>query len=833
MALEYSTVRINITTIAADGIDVDDIPDDTPLTGSLELTPMIAAGSAIQYDDGGTLKLKTVSPIAVDIGVTGDISHQGRDYVKVLAPTASTTNLAQLQWRASFKNLRYGSQVITMQPIYFYATPGAEINLADNVNVAPSSLAVQLSRGPRGFGIGQVETDSATDELVFKLDDTFGTEVGRATLPVIDELPENSVELAQLVPDVREIVESVAGKLDEAAGDTRYAPVEGSPVYSLKNVIDAEEYALPGDLYDHQRVQRAVAAAANLGVREVLLKKSSYTFQQGINMNGCHDLTVRGAGPFSTEIFVPGTPTDTMVYSAFWTSGACSGLLFDDFTIRGTAVDDVTGPRRSRTYSPTPGVSQAFTFRGDLIPTVEGVTPNPAYPVVRDIEIGSGIRIKGTRTLPWLFAGVRGKAVARGAYAENTMDASWIFCDIVEAHNLTSVNSADNAFSFSRGNKCVNFSNLTAINPAYYAVWISGFRTSNPGADGPSWPGPQNVTGSGVIGKNCGMGGLLLDDAPRNGTVTGVMIDGVQRGPSDERSALGGVGIRFGGFPSNDRVSPTQFANNFSVSDFVLIDCAKGGVQPTGSMDCSVHDGKIINCGSEFTEDDSTGISSTDTTQNFGIGTAGIEAGTVVRFSAYNVKVIDTRSTPRTNYPLYLEGAVNAEWFNVTGHGTRRTAASDRVATERRMLGSTIFESMLTLPSGLRSGANAATGTVRGSDVNGASGSRRQIGQALTAGVSRWEVVATGDAESGSNAGSNYVVAGYADNGTKLADYLTIRRSDGRTSFAAAVQLKSYATAGRPSAATLGAGASVYDTTLGKPVWSDGSAWKDAAGTVV
>jgi hypothetical protein len=183
MALEYSTVRVNITTIAADGIDFDDIPDDTPLTGTLELAPMIAAGSAIQYDDSGTLKLKTVSPVTVDIGITGDIAHQGRDYVKVLAPTASTTNLAQLQWRASFKNLRFGSQVIAMQPIYFYATPGADINLADHVNVAPSSLAVQLSRGPRGFGIGQIATDSATDELVFKLDDNSGTEVGRIVLP--------------------------------------------------------------------------------------------------------------------------------------------------------------------------------------------------------------------------------------------------------------------------------------------------------------------------------------------------------------------------------------------------------------------------------------------------------------------------------------------------------------------------------------------------------------------------------------------------------------------------------------------------------------------------
>lgn len=39
------------------------------------------------------------------------------------------------------------------------------------------------------------------------------------------------------------------------------------------------------------------------------------------------------------------------------------------------------------------------------------------------------------------------------------------------------------------------------------------------------------------------------------------------------------------------------------------------------------------------------------------------------------------------------------------------------------------------------------------------------------------------------------------------------------------------ATVDRPSAATAGAGTMYYDTTLGKPVWSNGSAWKDAAGT--
>jgi len=40
-------------------------------------------------------------------------------------------------------------------------------------------------------------------------------------------------------------------------------------------------------------------------------------------------------------------------------------------------------------------------------------------------------------------------------------------------------------------------------------------------------------------------------------------------------------------------------------------------------------------------------------------------------------------------------------------------------------------------------------------------------------------------------------------------------------------------TAGRPSAATVGAGASMFDTTLNKPIWSTGSGWVDATGAAV
>ncbi|MDQ1536872.1 MAG: hypothetical protein QOE58_1265, partial [Actinomycetota bacterium] len=41
------------------------------------------------------------------------------------------------------------------------------------------------------------------------------------------------------------------------------------------------------------------------------------------------------------------------------------------------------------------------------------------------------------------------------------------------------------------------------------------------------------------------------------------------------------------------------------------------------------------------------------------------------------------------------------------------------------------------------------------------------------------------------------------------------------------------ATGGRPSASVAKAGAMFYDTTLGKPIWSNGSVWKDSAGTTV
>lgn len=49
----------------------------------------------------------------------------------------------------------------------------------------------------------------------------------------------------------------------------------------------------------------------------------------------------------------------------------------------------------------------------------------------------------------------------------------------------------------------------------------------------------------------------------------------------------------------------------------------------------------------------------------------------------------------------------------------------------------------------------------------------------------------------------------------------------------APLSLASYTTATLPAATSVPAGTHVYDTTLGKPVWSNGTAWTDATGTPI
>lgn len=266
MPLGYSTVRVNVGALIIDGVDEDDQFDDVPVTGNMVLTPMLDPAKPVQVDDGGVMKIKAISPFDVEIGLTGEISHRNRNYVTVPAPTSLTSNLSMLQWRATFNGLKYGSKAVTVPPIYFWAEPGLQINLAEHINVGPNSTALQLSRGPRGFGIGEVAADGS--ELVFLSEADGSPEVGRVTLPPQEavvgadsitnvqlapgavggpELSQDAVTSSKIANDAvarAKLAEAVRteldGKLSQTVGDARYAPLwQPSTAYLAGQVVTA------------------------------------------------------------------------------------------------------------------------------------------------------------------------------------------------------------------------------------------------------------------------------------------------------------------------------------------------------------------------------------------------------------------------------------------------------------------------------------------------------------------------------------------------------------------------------------------------------------------
>ena len=127
MPIGSAKVWVDIGVFLADADDANDEPDETPLTATLTLTPMILDdGEALVYDNAGVGELKLIAPIVVSIGPNGQINHQGRDYVKVIAPTSIETNIGEepLQYRADFTDVRYGNARVKLKSIHFDVQPG-------------------------------------------------------------------------------------------------------------------------------------------------------------------------------------------------------------------------------------------------------------------------------------------------------------------------------------------------------------------------------------------------------------------------------------------------------------------------------------------------------------------------------------------------------------------------------------------------------------------------------------------------------------------------------------------------------------------------------------
>ncbi|OZF09798.1 hypothetical protein CH300_00005, partial [Rhodococcus sp. 15-1154-1] len=231
-----------MTALVKDGNDSDVAPDEEAISATLVLTPMVKGGTPLQYTDAGRTKLKVLTSIECEISALGDIVNGPLDYVTVPAPDSSNTNMSALQWQATFKDAKYGTKPVSINPIFFWAVSGGDIDLADEVNTAPSSTAVQITRGPRGFGLASVETEESSGvlELVSYAgpadDPDAWLEVGRT------ELPAGQVSNSVVAPLVEASgpTRAAVDQRVQTVGDTRYAPLWApSTAYTAGQVVTA------------------------------------------------------------------------------------------------------------------------------------------------------------------------------------------------------------------------------------------------------------------------------------------------------------------------------------------------------------------------------------------------------------------------------------------------------------------------------------------------------------------------------------------------------------------------------------------------------------------
>jgi hypothetical protein len=571
----------------------------------------------------------------------------------------------------------------------------------------------------------------------------------------------------------------------------------------------AEEIAADGAIV----INRALAAARPFGLW-VVIHPDGYRVKTMVNA-GSNGSKLMGYGGGKSKLKVYEQPT--MMNAVIGHYGNASNVQLRDFVVEGTIIDDVTEPRRSRTQTSN-GFNSAVKFYGDLAPAGVGV--------VRNVTI-ERVEVIGAAGLPIWFSGVRGDSRLNESHMELTMDVGFTWCERVFCTDNTSVKSADNGFSISRGCQSVVATGNQVAMAAYWGVWIAGFKDSGAATDA----GPSDFTVFGNVVKDVGKGGICADDAPRKGTIVGNTVERVRRGPVDEPSNVTGVGILIGGFPNDNRPNPTIWAEDILVTANTLIDCARGGIQYVGARNIDIKNNTIIRPGSQFMADGVTPVSSTAVDQNFGISTLNGAQSTSRNINIVGNTITDDRATPYMNYPFYASGVTGARIHGNDYIGARQAGAViDDTRTNVFYSGVHIFQAGIKFTAGATAGASAATGTVLGWAITGAAGAARLLNEILTAGVRRWTVRGSGDLETGGNVGTRYTITAYDDAGASLYPVLEARRESG------AVQLgRQVTTLGRPTPASCGNGGILYDTDLKKYIVADvaGNVFRDFVGTVV
>jgi pectate lyase-like protein/parallel beta helix pectate lyase-like protein len=192
-------------------------------------------------------------------------------------------------------------------------------------------------------------------------------------------------------------------------------------------------------------------------------------------------------------------------------------------------------------------------------------------------------------------------------------------------------------------------------------------------------------------------------------------------------------------------------------------------------------------------------------------------------YAAATTDVLKTRVTTDANARLTVNADGKLEWGDGTlaADANLYRLAADSIKTDDKLTVAGVLEAL----SSLRVSWNQTTALQLNFDTISAAGSNTNQDIKLDSkAASLVKVNMT------NNSGINGFQVG---NGAATAAEVFRVTGAGKVTAASTITPLVSTTAARPSAATAGAGAMYYDTTLSKPGWSDGTAWRDAAGTAI
>ncbi|WP_207842620.1 right-handed parallel beta-helix repeat-containing protein [Williamsia soli] len=615
----------------------------------------------------------------------------------------------------------------------------------------------------------------------------------------------------------------------KAVADVTYAPLEGLGDIVANAVADdptiASKAPLPtaarnpltgywhadgygavgnGSTDDKNAINAAMVAASAAGGGVVYIKPTNSAYMISSSLTPRSKVTL-----FSHGATLKMSSNGTAIYGSTvgLTDFAIDGLIFE-----GGVTENATAPKRARTK--VTGMETAVSLYGNLDPSASGSAALTGFSMRNCI-------VRNCSGLPIFLRGVGGAVQVHDNQFINNMDVGFVYCPSVQFNNNYVYGSADNGVSMSRVSDKLTCVGNVFENCAYNGIWAAGFGTET---------GPAHFAIAGNVVKDVGHAGIFMDLAPKYGAITGNVLDGAyRRGPSDEATDSICVGIFIGGFPDTDRATPTNFATDIVVMGNQIRRFAQAGIfSPGGIKRVMIANNLIDGIGTQYLADGATAVSSTDAARNIGILIS--FPATVADVLIQGNKITDARSPSYCNYAIRPNGSslVNASLNEASG--LRNTADLIETGPARNVNWVALQQSQTRHLAGALAGTSASTGTVAGFDINGAATSLRHD-RVKTASLDRFSWGVNGNAEAGSNAGSDFDLRAYTDAGAYLGTVITAKRSNltlkAEKGYVQAVK------AGVPSdadfATTPSDGTTVLDTTNHRLYVRSGASWRYTA----